>query len=102
MGDGSILQEDGGSSALLYSAHRRRKLLTRHENIQVIADKFNQHKETNQRGERENRWLQIKERQGGHQASWDSGLQMVSACARAHEFSIPDKLIRLCDNEMAI
>lgn len=51
------LQEDRGGSALLYSAHRRQRLLTRHENIQVIADKFNQHKETDQRG---------KERTGGY------------------------------------
>lgn len=69
-GDRSILREAFRRvgavllcSALFCSAHWRRKLLTRRENIQVIADKFNQHKETD-KGGKGNRWLQIKGRAG--------------------------------------
>lgn len=73
-------------------------MLTRHENIQVIADKFNQHKETDKGARGGNRWLQIKERQGRQQTSRNSRLQNVPANMCAHEFSIPNKLIHLCNN----
>lgn len=54
------------------------------------------------KGEKGNRWLQIKERQGRQQASWNSRLQNVPASMCAHKFSIPNKLIHFCNNARSV